>query len=400
MQTNAVTQTPKFLTRTTLLPGEYRANFRQIDRDAITLVRSKAARQVTKMMAHIYLCLLDAPLRLREREGVLRFAGEVREGKTVTAWEQLIELLEVADGTAHKALEWMREQRLIGYHSGKNGVGIRIFLNRAAESVKLEAERNQKNLRLIPASNGEAPVSSYATPFRKYRRENVDQEIKTPAPENGAVTHSISEFAVTPEPTLPDADPQSLSVQEDVGSTSEAQTASVTTELRSTTAMNEIVSRLRAELVPYLHAVAAQAATHAATQAAANEVGRTREWFETRALPKVARVVQAETYDLLRRHGTLDERERRVRADLQVGRSPTIAAVVSEYKLPELCPLTQEEVLTAAETCVALREVQGREVEALLVEMSAAKGGWLLAEDVSRVRDAAKALLLTRNEGN
>lgn len=384
--------TSRFIPRTTLLPGEYRTNFRQIDCDALRLVRSRAARQVTKLMAHIYICLIDAPMKFREREGVLRFVGEVREGETVTAWEQLTELLEVADGTAHKALQWMAEQRLIGYHAGKNGVGIRIFLNRAADSVKREAERNQKSLRLAPVANGGIPVSPNAMPFKNYGRDYVDQEIKPPAPKNGANAHTMGETAFTPEPLQPEASPEPL------GGNGEVEAAGATLASRSVVPTDEIVSRLRAELVPYLHTVAAQAASRAATQAASNEVGRTREWFEQRALPKVARVAQAETYNLLRRHGTLDERERRARADLQVGRSSASVTAASEYAPPESRLLTPEEVETTAETCVAMLEVQGREVEAMLVEMSADNGGWLLAEDVTRVREAAHALMLARSE--
>lgn len=388
----AILATPQFLTRTSLLPGEYRANFRQIDREAIRVVTSKAARQVTNLMAHIYLCLVEAPRKFYERDGVLHFTGEVKEGKTLTAWEQLTELLEVADGTAHKAFLYMAERKLIGYHAGKNGVGIRIFLNRASDSVKREEERHQKILRLVPVANGEAPVSGNAMPFKKYARKIEDKELNPHAPKNSAETHPITENdsnAPNPPAQSPlDSQPPIQCRGNDAA------------DLTSTTSVipaDEIINRLRSELAPYLRSIAAQAATHAAATATAREVERTRDWFERRALPKVARVAQAETYTLLRKQGTLDERERRARTDLQVGR----ALVANEYEhtSPQPQPLTPEEIVTTAETCIALLEMQGREIETTLAEMNAESGGWLLAEDVSRVQAKAQALMLERREG-
>ena len=81
------------------------------------------------------------------------------------------------------------------------------------------------------------------------------------------------------------------------------------------------------------------AAAQAASQAAAGEMARTREWFEAKALPKAVRVAQHETYDLLRKHGTVDERARRARADLDVGR-----AAPDSYAPAAAHDLTPEEV--------------------------------------------------------
>jgi len=38
---------------------------------------------------------------------------------------------------------------------------------------------------------------------------------------------------------------------------------------------------------------------------------------------------------------------------------------------------------------------QGKTIEATLAGLSAAEGGWLLPEDLTRVREAAQALMLT-----
>src|SRR5205814_4068941 len=81
--------------------------------------------------------------------------------------------------------------------------------------------------------------------------------------------------------------------------------------------VDEVIARLKNELEPCVRS----AATQAAAQTASCEMARTREWFETKALPKAVRVAQHETYDLLRKHGIADERTRSARAGLEVGRA-------------------------------------------------------------------------------
>ena len=126
---------PRFVRRTQLGPNEYRKNFRQIDGDVISAVTSVEADRVTPLMSKIYLRLVHAPAQYWERDGVLRFESELRDDGHVTAWVALCEMVGVASATARKALLWMHEQGIIGYFAGKNGVGIRIFLNRAASSI-------------------------------------------------------------------------------------------------------------------------------------------------------------------------------------------------------------------------------------------------------------------------
>jgi hypothetical protein len=112
---------------------------------------------------------------------------------------------------------------------------------------------------------------------------------------------------------------------------------------------------------------------------------RTREWFETRALPKAVRVAQRETYDLLRKHGGVDGRPGRSGAGLEVGRA-------AEHHTEAARPLTAEEVRETAEVCLALLETQGKSIELTLSEISRAGGGWLLPEDARQVRDLAESL--------
>src|SRR5215218_5505953 len=130
---------PRFVRKTQLGPGEYRKNFRQIDGDVISAVTSQEADRVTPLMSKIYLRLVHAPAQYWEREGVLRFEARLGEDIHVKAWDALCEVAGVASATASKALRWMHEQGIIGYFAGKNGVGIRIFLNRAASSIGMRA---------------------------------------------------------------------------------------------------------------------------------------------------------------------------------------------------------------------------------------------------------------------
>src|ERR1043165_7279118 len=104
-----------FVRLTSLREDEYRTNFRQIDREPIELLKSAEARQVTNLMAALYLTLIDAPPEYWERDGVLRFAGEDGHGRPTSAWPQLVGLLGCGNTTAKKALDWMHTQGIIGY---------------------------------------------------------------------------------------------------------------------------------------------------------------------------------------------------------------------------------------------------------------------------------------------
>src|SRR5215210_2195066 len=180
----------KFLRKTTLRETEVNTNFRMLDDDVAEAITSTAADEITPLMSKIYTRLLLTPAEWREGERVLRFAGQEREGKWVTAWEQLRGHLRVSSETANKALRWMHLQGIIGYHSGKNGVGIRIFLNRAANSVTQRTQaRSQKILPFAPTSNSLSRTSLGETPFKDSFAvsETLDSDIYPVAPKNGAV---------------------------------------------------------------------------------------------------------------------------------------------------------------------------------------------------------------------
>jgi hypothetical protein len=342
---------PRFVRRTSLGPNEYRKNFRQIDREVIDAVTSPEADAVTPLMGKIYLRLVNAPPGCWERDGVLRFEYELREAGRVKAWSVLCEVLGVASATANKALRWMHEQGIIGYFAGKNGVGIRIFLNRAASSV------GKKILQFPPASSGARPASPDETALNDSYAvsEDLESDLNSRAPKNGADTNGGVKPPSEIEPV----------------------------EVTGTVPVEEIVRRLRNELEPCVRTAAAEAA--------AREHERTREWLERSGIPKATRVAQHEAYNVLRSHGLINTSAGRARAGLEVGRA-------GDARATEARPLNPEEITETAEMCVALLEAQGKSIDVTLSEISSEGGGWLLPQDAPKVREAAQALLRERTE--
>src|ERR1051325_7657214 len=156
----------RFIRKTQLSANEYRKNFHQIDKEIIETITSSEADGITPLMSKIYLRLINAPATYWERDGVLRFEAEVREGKRLKAWSVLCDLLKVSSATANKAITWMHKEGVIGYFSGKNGVGLRIFFNRAASSIgTLPAHQDKKLLDFPRASSRNAHASSNETAF-------------------------------------------------------------------------------------------------------------------------------------------------------------------------------------------------------------------------------------------
>ncbi len=367
----------RFIRKTQLAPNEYRKNFQQIDREILSAISSAEADQVTPLMSKIYLRLVNAPDKYWEREGVLRIEAEVRDEKLVKAWTVLCDLIGVASATANKAIKWMHEQGIIGYFSGKNGVGLRIFLNRAASSIGVrQGQVGKKILAFPPASSGESPASLNEPAFNdSYAvREGLDTDINLHAPKNGADTKPVDKTFSTPTPPIPN------------NCCSNAVPNNSLRREPESFSLENVITRLRDELEPSMHA--------AARQAAAREHERTREWLENRGLPKAARVAQHEAYNVLRKYGVVSEAARSPRSQSEVGRN--------SYAPPAPQPLSDEEVSDFAQACVAMLETQGQSIELTLSEMSAELGGFLLPEDAGRVREKAHSLLNASDgtEGN
>jgi hypothetical protein len=373
----------RFIRKTRLAANEYHKNFFKLDEEIITAITSAEADEVTPLMSKIYLRLVNAPGRYWEREGVLRFEAESREGKQVKAWDVLCEVAGVASATANKAVNWLHDSGIIGYFAGKNGVGLRIFLNRASASIGVRASSpGQKILHFPPASSDASHASTDEAAFKDSYAdpEGSDSDLNPRAP-SGADTKPDDKTDPDLTPTPAERIPTPTRREAGRLKYVPGQPTAVT--------VDEIIERLKGELEPCVN----KAATRAAENAAARESARTREWFETRALPKAVRVAQHETYDLLKKLGQLDDRARRTRAGLEVGRA------ASDSHTPVAHKLTEEEMRETAETCVALFETQGKSIELTLSEISSEGGGWLLPEDAPRVREAALSLLDERREG-
>jgi hypothetical protein len=370
--TGSAAQVPRFVRRTQLGSQEYRTNFRQLDCDVISTLVSDEACRVTSQMSKIYLSLVNAPVEMWERDGVLRFTGCEDGEKWKTAWEQLVELVGVASATARKALAWMSEQAIIGYHAGKNGVGIRIFINRASSSIGRRAPQAcQKNLSLVPASSHYSRTSANEAAFNDTYgvREVSDTDFNSRAPKNGAEDKMV--VKTSPEPQ-PEQDTRGKSIL----GPEEREVGFRESNLNSVLSINEIVRRLKSELESSLQTVARQAARQ--------EHERTREWLENRGLPKAARVAQREAYNVLRNHGVINAASERARADLEVGRT--------NYAM-EAKPLTEGEIKELAEMCVAMFKIHGQAIDTTLSDMSSEAGGCLLPEDAPRVRVLANGML-------
>jgi len=364
-------EAPAFVRCTSLGANEYHTNFRKIDRETISRLTSDEAARETTQMCKVYLSLLNAPAECWEREGVLRFAGEERGGAWVTAWEQLVSLVGVASATARKAIQWMHGQGIVGYFAGKNGVGIRVFMNRASSSIGVRPGQGQKNLRLVRASPEAPRASACDTPFKDSYAdlEVLEKDINPRAPKNGAGQAEVVKKYPGRHQNF-SGPPAQSAIPENAPPSSH-------TPPRLEVPVEEIVSRLRREVEPSLQVMA--------RRAAAQEHERTREWLESRGLPKAARVAQREAFNVLRQRGLIGKGPSDCSSHAEVGRN--------DYSPAAPQPLADAEAEELAQACVAMLEVRGQPIERTLSEMSAASGGFLLPEDVPRVRQKAERLV-------
>jgi hypothetical protein len=368
MSTNALT-TPRFLRKTVLAENEYRINFRQVDNDVIEVITSREADAVTPLMSKIYLKLVNAPSRYFEGPGVLRFEEESREDKRLTAWQILCDLLGVSSSTASKAIKFMKAQSILGYFSGKNGVGIRIFLNRASSSIRVKHMQGaQKILTFSPASNG-SPRTTVGEAAFNGRLENLDINRNYRAPKTGADQCSSDKI-------LPDQNPHAI--QDLSAPVTATKIATSNDSDYKIPFLGEIISRLKMELEPVLRL--------AAIQAAAREHERTREWLENRGIPKAARVAQREAFKVLRSQGIINSSGQRARAELTVGQHTQ-----APYKPRFLSP---DEIREIAEICISMLEGHNQAIDVTLADISIESGGYLLAEDAPKVRELAQQLAL------
>jgi hypothetical protein len=361
---------PRFVRKTQLTAGEYRKNFHQLDHDVLTAVTSAAADRVTPLMSKIYLRLVSAPTEFWEREGVLYFALRDSEGRPIKASKVLYEVLGVASATAHKALAWLHEQGIIGYFAGKNGVGIRIFLNRAANSIGVREGSGGKKILPFARGSNDATHGSTAEPAFKDSfadLESLDLDLDPPAPKSGAPETATDDKFARPNPQFADKRSHTPRPHAD-------EHASERADIR---ARELLVAQLAREIVPQVRA------------AAAAEHERTREWFVKHALPKAIRVSQRSAYDMLRSYGLVGApcTRKNPRAESTLGVSEPAPA----QTIPQA--LSDDDIAELAYGCLALLEVHGQPIEHTIAEMSEASGGFLMPADAVKVRAKAEALI-------
>lgn len=368
----------RFVRRAQLEAGEYRKNFRQIDQEIINAVTSQEADLVTPLMSKIYLRLINAPVLFWEREGVLRFTAQAdEEGKSLNAWKSLCGILGVASATARKALSWMHEVGVIGYFAGKNGVGIRIFLNRATSSIGHREGLNATNvLRFRRTSNQIAPASPNEVPSNDSFAvlEELDSINYRAAPQLGAESCMETNTSTTPSIRTQPATPPELPRRY-----LPAPQAELNIQLSTT----QLLSRLRDDLELSIQ--------QAARQSASREHERTREWLDKHGLPKVARVAQREAYNVLRKLGVINEAAHDSRTRSDVGRSfysPANERTPSSVEIEEL-----------AEACLAMLETKGQPIAVTVSEMSSELGGFLKPESAHLVRERANYLVSSTLNG-
>lgn len=268
----------QFIRKTTLAPEEYRANFTITDNEIIDTITSAEALSVTTLMPAIYLRLQRAPREVLEREGVLRLTGSDQGGKAITAWEQLCKLTGVSNSTLSKALKWLHNRGVIGYDAHKNGIGIRIFLNRAASSIR--RRDGQKNLRLVGTPPSIAPAPQNGTAFKEHdSKTDLDNDInpRACARNDSPVCNEAPTPLSASEP--PAAPVLQLSAVPAPGAGKEGSAALA----------QQIITELRTEIAT----------------ATKRQADNTREWFLNYGLPKATRIAQRETYDLLAAYGVI-----------------------------------------------------------------------------------------------
>jgi hypothetical protein len=309
-----------FVRRTTLSKNEYRVNFKQIDNDVIKALVSAEARKVTPQISTIYLSLLAAPQHCWERDGVIHFVGEDRQEGHFTAWDQMREIAGVANSTLSKALDWMHKAGVIGYDARANGAGIRIFFNRALESIR--SKPPEKILPFVPTPSAKAPTPTNGIGFKESSSETIREiTLRAVAREKVSGIGHPAAAAGSSTAAIPTPIPQ----------------AAFKNPLADDIALiAKLTKQLAADLYPEI------------TSAIRRQTDETKEWFLNHAVPKATRVAQRETYNLLRAHGVISKKNN---SSVSVGRNIETSGKGREGKCDN-----NEIVSFLAETGAAMRQ--------------------------------------------
>lgn len=280
-----------FVRRTALADNESRVNFKQIDNAVISALISAEACKVTAHMSRVYLGLLSAPAECWIRDGVIHLVGNAGE----TAWQQMASLTGVADATLAKAIHWMMEKGIIGYDARKNGIGIRIWFNRAAESI-----RKKPHLQLVPPPVVPC-VPGWQAPPVLTPVEPITTEVENPP---AAIPQAIP---VPPQKKLPISP---ASFQESRTSSSEVAFKEEVHE--RDLEINKIRASARENISGFnfstvLPAIIAAIRPEIGAMVR-REISELKNWIFNQAIPKAARVAQRETFDCLRAQGSMEKK--------------------------------------------------------------------------------------------
>ena len=377
---------PRFVRRTMLHPDEYRKNFKQTDIDVLAAVASDEACAVTPSMNKIYTRLMLAPSALWERDGVLHLSGcDTETGEHLTAWKQLIHLTGVGNTTAKKALDWMHEQGIIGYSAIKNGVGIRIFFNRAASSI------GKTNLRLVPAPTGSARVPTVGTPFKDSKAvldvlDNVEiVTAQSAAPEPSPTRADCVEAADASKPTATKAADNSepaAAANLPTAKPTPAETRPAETRANAPTlaghqtpasdgsiSNNELLAKIAGVVADVVDARLNANNDYLMERFIGllrTDKQQTRDWLEDKIYPQMARVAAKTACDVWRSGGSPRT------SQVSAGTPTVILAPPSEQ--------TAADVSEDAASCLAMLETQGKPIEQTLAE-------YFTAEEAERVSE-------------
>ena len=199
-------------------------------------------------MPHVYLALIQAPPELFERDGILRFTGVGKGKRSDTGWKTLCRLAGVSNSTLSKCLTWLHESGIIGYSAFSNGVGNRIFLNRAASSIGKRAVVVDKPIPSFSHSICSAPTPPRGAAFRGVRDKELLDCKESRAP-GGAINPPVYAHHLSHATRL---------------------------LISSRETSNEL------------------------DKAFSREAAKTREWLEKAGIPKAIRVAQAEAFSIWR----------------------------------------------------------------------------------------------------
>lgn len=331
----------RFVQRTDLTANERNINFRMLDNDVIETITSPEAFSVSGYIAAIYLKLKNAPPIHLEKNGVLYFRGDGEEGGGHTPWQQLCKYLGVSSATARKSLEWLREQKVIGYWASRCGYGIRIFLNRAVSSLRSTCGTGMPE---VVTSTCPPPTSFSKAPFKDNLRINSrdfislvdtsEQTEKSPETTNAVVTLSS---------TNSPAQRSESSISHIVNETISARLAHSLPNLLDLTS-----SEVERRLTPVFASMCA------------SEFTNIKVWLDDKGLPKLARVAQRETFKILEKTQYQQSERERLRHELAVGSPISVSVNLPPAASARSEPITSRRCTTDSEADGLWADVRNR----------------------------------------